>query len=204
MTPLARAAAPILQAAQLAAENGPALLAIDGRCGSGKSTLAQFLAGQLGCRVVHTDDFYLPLAARCANWQEQPGANMDFIRLRNEVLQPLLRGETALYNAYSCAAGAFLPSKPFAAAPLTILEGSYSLHPALQTDFAVGGRQRPPCQRGLSPLGDWGIPTGYALQPVPGQPPANCKGAGCRPPSPLSSATHSRYLAIATPLSFAS
>ena len=121
----------------MAAENGPALLAIDGRCGSGKSTLAEFLAGQLGCRVVHTDDFYLPLASRCANWQEQPGANMDFIRLRNEVLQPLLRGETALYNAYSCAAGAFLPSKPFAAAPLTILEGSYSLHPALQTDFAV-------------------------------------------------------------------
>ena len=129
MTPLATAAAPILQAAQLAAENGPALLAIDGRCGSGKSTLAEFLAGQLGCRVVHTDDFYLPLAARCAN--------IDFIRLRNEVLQPLLRGETVLYNAYSCAAGAFLPSKPLAAAPLTILEGSYSLHPALQTDFAV-------------------------------------------------------------------
>lgn len=63
MTPLATAAVPILQAAQLAAENGPALLAIEGRCGSGKSTLAQFLAGQLGCRVVHTDDFYLPLAA---------------------------------------------------------------------------------------------------------------------------------------------
>ena len=124
MTPLATAAAPILQAAQLAAENGPALLAIDGRCGSGKSTLAKFLAGQLGCRVVHTDDFYLPLAARCANWQEQPGANIDFIRLRNEVLQPLLRGKTALYNAYSCAAGAFLPSKPFAAAPLTILEAA--------------------------------------------------------------------------------
>lgn len=127
MTPLATAAVPILQAAQLAVENGPALLAIDGRCGSGKSTLAQFLAGQLGCRVVHTDDFYLPLAARCANWQQQPGANMDFTRLRNEVLQPLLCGETAHYTAYSCAAGAFLPSKPFAAAPLTILEGSYSL-----------------------------------------------------------------------------
>lgn len=149
MTPLATAAAPILQAAQLAAENGPALLAIDGRSGSGKSTLAEFLAGQLGCRVVHTDDFYLPLAARCANWQEQPGANMNFIRLRNEVLQPLLRGETALYNAYSCAAGAFLPSKPFAAAPLTILEGSYSLHPALQTDFAVRVLlpARPMCRR---------------------------------------------------------
>ena len=137
MTPLATAAVPILQAAQLAAENGPALLAIDGRCGSGKSTLAEFLAGQLGCRVVHTDDFYLPIAARCANWQQQPGANMDFTRLRDEVLQPLLCGETVLYKAYSCAAGAFKPPESFAAAPLTILEGSYSLHPALQTEFAV-------------------------------------------------------------------
>ncbi len=45
--PLATAAAPILQAALLAAEHGPALLAIDGRCGSGKSTLAEFLAGSL-------------------------------------------------------------------------------------------------------------------------------------------------------------
>ena len=129
MTPLATAAAPILQAAQLAAENGPALLAIDGRCGSGKSTLAEFLAGQLGCRVVHTDDFYLPLATRCANWQEQPGANIDFIRLRNEVLQPLLRGETALYNAYSCAAGAFLPSKPFAAKATALAAIAYRSFP---------------------------------------------------------------------------
>jgi len=147
MTPLATAAVPILQAAQLAAENGPALLAIDGRCGSGKSTLAEFLAGQLGCRVVHTDDFYLPLAARCANWQEKPGANIDFIRLRNEVLQPLLRGETALYNAYSCAAGAFLPSKPFAAAPLTILEGSYSLRCRLTLRCVCLLPARPMCRR---------------------------------------------------------
>ena len=137
MTPLATAAVPILQAAQLAAENGPALLAIDGRCGSGKSTLAEFLAGQLGCRVVHTDDFYLPLAARCANWQQQPGANMDFTRLRNEVLQPLLRGEISHQKVYSVLPGAFKPAESFAAAPLTILEGSYSLHPALQTEFAV-------------------------------------------------------------------
>ena len=39
MTPLATAAAPILQTAQLAAENGPALLAIDGRCGDRKSVV---------------------------------------------------------------------------------------------------------------------------------------------------------------------
>ena len=47
-----------------------------------------------------------------------------------------------------------------------------------------GGRQRPPCQRGLSPLGDWGIPTGYALQPVPGQPPHTAKGRAAALPRP--------------------
>ena len=39
MTPLATATAPILQAAQLAAENGPALLAIDGQEGSRRTAV---------------------------------------------------------------------------------------------------------------------------------------------------------------------
>ena len=46
------------------------------------------------------------------------------------------------------------------------------------------GARRPPCQRGLSPLGDWGIPTGYALQPVPGQPPHTAKGRAAALPRP--------------------
>lgn len=137
MTPLSLAAAPIVQAALAAAKDAPVLLGIDGRCGSGKTTLANWLAQQLHCPVLHTDDFYLPLSARCEGWQQQPGANMDFYRLRQEVLQPLLCAQPAQYLAYSCAAGAFLPPAPLPSAPLTILEGSYSLHPALQTEFAV-------------------------------------------------------------------
>lgn len=69
MMPLFSAAAPLVQAAQKAAAHGPALLAIDGRCGSGKTTLADWLAQQLGYRVVHIDDFYLPPAKRCEGWQ---------------------------------------------------------------------------------------------------------------------------------------
>ena len=42
-----------------------------------------------------------------------------------------------LYRAYSCRAGAYQPVQELAAQPLVILEGSYSLHPALQTEFAV-------------------------------------------------------------------
>ena len=71
------------------------------------------------------------------------------------------------------------------------------LPPPLSREFPrtpAGGRRRPPCQRvtphsvgrcrgategsgpeGLSPLGDWGIPTGLA------SPPAHCKGGGLPP-----------------------
>ena len=43
------------------------------------------------------------------------------------------------------------------------------LPPPLSREFPrtpAGGKWRPPCQRGLSPLGDWGIPTGFAWPPV--------------------------------------
>ena len=41
-----------------------------------------------------------------------------------------------------------------------------SLCAAKRPRTPAGGRGRPPCQRGLSPLGDWGIPTGLAWPPV--------------------------------------
>ena len=43
------------------------------------------------------------------------------------------------------------------------------LPPPLSRGFPrtpAGGKWRPPCQRGLAPLGDWGIPTGFAWPPV--------------------------------------
>lgn len=145
------AAAPVLAAARtLQSSDRPALLAIDGRCGSGKSTLAAFLGRELGCTVLHMDDFYLPPACRRPDWMDHPGANMDFARLRQEVLDPLLAGRTAQYRPYVCCLGtlqetaAILPPRP-----LTILEGSYALHPHLNVPFAcrVFLTCTPDCQR---------------------------------------------------------
>ena len=144
------AAAPVLAAARaLAAGTQPALLAIDGRCGSGKSALGAWLAAQLGCGLVHMDDFYLPPAQRRPGWERQPGANMDFARLRAEVLAPLLAGQSAAYRAYVCRTGALQPPQTLPPRPLTIVEGSYALHPALGVPFAcrVFLTCAPACQR---------------------------------------------------------
>lgn len=144
------AAAPVLAAARgLAAGAAPAILAIDGRCGSGKTALGRWLAEQLDCPLVHMDDFYLPPARRRPDWTRHPGANMDFARLRQEVLAPLLAGQAAVYRAYGCAAGDFLPARRLEPQPLILVEGSYSLHPALEVPRAcrVFVSCAPDCQR---------------------------------------------------------
>ena len=116
----------------LANAAAPVVLALDGRCGSGKTTMAAALAEQFpGSIVLHTDDFYLPPADRVPGWEQTPCANMDFARLRDEVLAPARAGKPVLYRAYSCREGAYLPVQQLAAQPLVILEGSYSHHPLL-------------------------------------------------------------------------
>lgn len=147
---LFEAAAPVLAAARaLQAQRTPALLAIDGRCGSGKSTLAAWLAEQLACNLVHMDDFYLPPANRRPDWAAHPGANMDFARLREEVLAPLLAGQPARYSAYVCRLGRRAEPRTLPPRTLTIVEGSYAMHPDLAVPFAcrVFVTCTPDCQR---------------------------------------------------------
>ena len=107
------------------------LVAVDGRCGSGKTALGNALGRAFGCPVVHTDDYYLPFARRPENWEQTPGANMDFARLRAEVLDPLRAGQPGVCRPYDCHAGCFGEETPLPAGPLVVLEGSYSHHPAL-------------------------------------------------------------------------
>ncbi len=39
--------------------NAAPLIAVDGRCAAGKTTLAAQLQKDLGCNVIHMDDFFL-------------------------------------------------------------------------------------------------------------------------------------------------
>lgn len=110
----------------------PVLVALDGRCGSGKTTLAAQLAERFPDSItIHTDDFYLPPADRVPGWEKIPCANMDLKRLRAEVLDPARAGQSFLYKAYSCREGTYLPPVACSPAPLILVEGSYSHHPAL-------------------------------------------------------------------------
>ena len=78
-----------------------------------------------------------------------PARIWDFARLRAQVLAPLLAGQEAAYRAYACRRGELLPAVALPPRPLTIVEGSYALHPALDVPYAcrVFLTCAPACQR---------------------------------------------------------
>ena len=116
---------------RLLAQKPRVLIAIDGMSASGKSTLATLLHEVYGAPVVHMDDFFLQPHQRTPGRYATPGENVDHERFEQEVLVPLTRGEAFAYRPLLCHDMTFGQPVEIAPARLAVVEGSYSLHPAL-------------------------------------------------------------------------
>ena len=115
----------------------PILLAIDGRCGSGKTTLAEALREKSGAAVVHMDDFFLRPEQRTPERFAEPGGNVDRERVLEEVLIPLKENRPVVYRPYDAHKPVMLEPVHLEPSPITIIEGSYSCHPALWDYYDV-------------------------------------------------------------------
>ncbi|MCI1580794.1 MAG: uridine kinase [Clostridium beijerinckii] len=113
-------------------DNEKLVIAIDGRCGGGKSSLGAMLAEEFECSLFHMDDFFLPPRMKTKERLAQPGGNVHYERFEEEILKSLKNDEPAVYRKYLCNKGEL--SQPIKVEPknLTIVEGSYSLHPTLR------------------------------------------------------------------------
>ena len=121
----------------------PILVAIDGRSGAGKSTVAAILAAATHATVVPSDDFFAA-EITSAQWEARSGPErardaIDWRRLREEALEPLLAGRSVTWHPFDFAAGA-RPDGTYAIspelmrrepAPVIILDGAYSTRPEL-------------------------------------------------------------------------
>ena len=105
------------------------IVAIDGNCTAGKTTLAGELEKLFDCNVFHMDDFFLRPEQRTQERYAQPGGNVDYERFRAEVIIPLKQGQPFSYRPFACRT--FTLSDPVSVEPkrLSIIEGTYSLHP---------------------------------------------------------------------------
>ncbi|WP_407554195.1 hypothetical protein QOM21_30355 [Streptomyces sp. Pv4-95] len=89
------------------------LVAVDGHAGSGKSTFAGLLADALGgAPVLHTDD--LATHEELFAWGD---------RFREQVLEPLSRGEHARYGIYDWVRREFTEQRELPPAPVVVVEG---------------------------------------------------------------------------------
>ncbi|MBR1851743.1 MAG: uridine kinase [Lachnospiraceae bacterium] len=122
------------------AEGKSFILAIDGRSGAGKSTLAAVLQKETGCPVFHMDDYFLRPQQRTAERFDLPGGNVDHERFLSEILLPLKQGKKSIsYRPYDCKLQALQQAIEAEDCDVSIVEGSYSCHPALWDyyDFRV-------------------------------------------------------------------
>lgn len=104
-------------------------VALDGPCGAGKTTLAAALEELYDCNVIPLDDFFLPPEKRTPRRLGEPGGNLDYERFAQEVVPHLGVGQPFTYRVFDCGKMAFSGTRTVELRPLTVCEGSYSLHP---------------------------------------------------------------------------
>ncbi|NCB41229.1 MAG: uridine kinase [Clostridia bacterium] len=120
-------------------QNKATTLAIDGPCACGKTSLAKMLKEEFDARIVPMDDFFLPQELRTQERYLTPGGNVHYERFLTEIA-PCIKGNNHLdifYNRFDCKSmnfsqPIFLPYKP-----LTIIEGTYSLHQTLRSLYSI-------------------------------------------------------------------
>ena len=114
------------------------VISIDGNAASGKTTLANNLANLLNAEIVNCDDFFLPEELKTDSRLNEPGGNIHYERLKEEVIDNLKKSKVISYNAFDCQTktlkNRFLMNKK-----VVIVEGAYSCHTYFEnySDFKI-------------------------------------------------------------------
>lgn len=120
---------------ELSKEKKNIIIALDGDCASGKSTLGELIQKITLCDLIHMDDYFLPPEKKTAERLAQPGGNVDYERFSEEVLIPLSKAKNYISRPYRCHGGYYEEKRVIIPAGITLVEGSYSLHPELECHY---------------------------------------------------------------------
>ncbi|TWE04987.1 uridine kinase [Neobacillus bataviensis] len=105
------------------------LIAIDGCGGSGKSTLAKCISDKWpGVTIVHMDDFYFPSEQIIQRppLQKPIGADVDWLRVLKQVIEPISQDRTARYQRYDWDSDKLAEWHDVPIGNIVIIEGVYS------------------------------------------------------------------------------
>ena len=127
----------------LSSQQGSLVVALDGGSGAGKSTLAAVIAQEIAVALIPLDDFFAADIPD-AHWdqfttEEKLKHVFDWDRLRGDVIEPLIAGQTARWHAFDFEAGVRADGTygmqqeciERAPADVILLEGAYAAGPYL-------------------------------------------------------------------------
>lgn len=110
---------------------GRCIVALDGPSGSGKSTLSRNWSEQYGWTVFHTDDYFLPEQAKTKERLNEPGGNLDWERLQQEIL--MHRQDDAIAShRFDCRTQQLIRREKVPRGTVLVIEGVYAMHPQFQ------------------------------------------------------------------------
>ncbi len=122
---------------RMAMQNGSVTVAIDGNCSAGKSTLGALLQQVYDCELISMDHFFLQPEQRTEQRLAEVGGNIDYERFTQEVIQPLKENKPFEYQKFDCSIGALSDKVQVGNASITVVEGSYSMHPKFRDSYDI-------------------------------------------------------------------
>ncbi|MBE5949244.1 MAG: uridine kinase [Lachnospiraceae bacterium] len=122
----------------------PLIIAIDGMAAAGKTTAALNLQREIAnesgfvtqeeieqkIKIIHMDDFFLPMELRTEARLSEAGGNVHYERFMEEVVAKLQNTVGFEYRIFDCRVMDYAGTvKVDASAEVIIIEGAYSMHP---------------------------------------------------------------------------
>lgn len=116
-------------------KNERLIIAIDGVSASGKSTLASHLALKYDCNIFHMDDFFLRKEQRTKERYALTGGNIDIERFNKEIVSNIKSSNDFRYRVFDCKSMTLGDEKKVHQKRINIIEGVYSMHPAIASEY---------------------------------------------------------------------
>ena len=113
-------------------EKDKIIISIDGMTGAGKTTLTQELSEKLNAQIFHADDFLLPPLLRTEERYNEPGGNIHYERMKEEVIDKIKEGkinDVIKYKPFNYIIQDFGEEIYLKMNIINIVEGSYCLNP---------------------------------------------------------------------------
>ncbi len=122
---------------KLMSEKEKVVVAIDGMCGSGKTTFSKHLEEKYNATVIQMDWFFLPIEQKTKERMSEPGCNVDYVRVKEEIFEKLNQ-DTIRFRRYSDITLKYYPMGK-KVNRLIIIEGAYAMRPEFREyyDFMI-------------------------------------------------------------------